>query len=96
MEEGFKACPYCAEPIREAATICRYCNRALESPGPPAPVAPSEVFALLWNTWRGYSYRRRFFYVVVTCGILLLVAKFVLVLLGRNSIEGILAPHPQH
>jgi S1-C subfamily serine protease len=33
MEQGFKACPYCAEPIREAATICRYCNRPLNLPG---------------------------------------------------------------
>lgn len=32
MEEGYKACPYCAEPIREAATICRYCNRSVSVP----------------------------------------------------------------
>jgi hypothetical protein len=30
MEEGFKACPFCAEPIREAARICRFCNRNVE------------------------------------------------------------------
>lgn len=29
MEEGFKACAFCAEPIREAAVVCRFCNRNL-------------------------------------------------------------------
>lgn len=32
MEEGYKPCPHCAEPIREAATICRYCNRNVVTP----------------------------------------------------------------
>lgn len=32
MEEGFKACPFCAEPIREAAVVCRFCNRELNEP----------------------------------------------------------------
>ncbi len=27
MEEGYKPCPHCAEPIREGAKLCRYCNR---------------------------------------------------------------------
>lgn len=36
MEPGFKLCPFCAEPIREAAAICRFCNRPLSS----QPVAP--------------------------------------------------------
>jgi hypothetical protein len=27
MEEGFKPCPHCAEPIREAAIVCRYCHQ---------------------------------------------------------------------
>lgn len=40
MEEGFKACPFCAEPIREAAKICRFCNRTLEPLG-PAVSSPS-------------------------------------------------------
>ena len=29
MEPGYKACPFCAEPVREAATICRHCNRTV-------------------------------------------------------------------
>jgi hypothetical protein len=39
MEEGFKACPWCAEPIREAATVCRYCNRPVASPATAQPIA---------------------------------------------------------
>jgi hypothetical protein len=27
---GRLPCPYCAEPIMRAATVCRFCNRALE------------------------------------------------------------------
>jgi S1-C subfamily serine protease len=37
LDAGFKACPYCAEPIREAATICRYCNRSVGSEAAPGP-----------------------------------------------------------
>jgi hypothetical protein len=35
VETGYRACPYCAEPIREGAAICRYCNRAVQPPGSP-------------------------------------------------------------
>ena len=47
MEEGFKACPYCAEPIREAAIVCRFCNRQLavdqlNLDRPWAPATPAE------------------------------------------------------
>lgn len=44
MEAGFKACPYCAEPIREAAKLCRYCNReiaASDRSGEPRSLAPT-------------------------------------------------------
>lgn len=37
MEPGYRACPYCAEPIREAATICRFCNRTLTNASIAAP-----------------------------------------------------------
>lgn len=29
MEPGYKSCPHCAEPIREGAVICRFCNRTV-------------------------------------------------------------------
>lgn len=29
MEQGYKSCPHCAEPIRDAANVCRYCNRSV-------------------------------------------------------------------
>jgi hypothetical protein len=44
MDEGFKPCPHCAEPIREAAKICRFCNRPVDSssqPTVPPTVAPT-------------------------------------------------------
>lgn len=42
MEEGFRACPHCAEPIREAATICRYCNRAIGAVSQSTAPAPEQ------------------------------------------------------
>lgn len=32
-----KTCPYCAERIKAAAVVCRFCNRDLQSAPPPAP-----------------------------------------------------------
>lgn len=41
LEDGErKACPFCAEIIRSAAVVCRYCARELP-PEPLAPLAPS-------------------------------------------------------
>ena len=43
MDEETKVCPFCAEHIRAAATICRFCNRDLaashvENPTTPKPL----------------------------------------------------------
>lgn len=35
---GHRACPSCAEPIKRAALVCRYCGR--DVPPEPAPAAP--------------------------------------------------------
>ena len=32
-----KACPYCAEEIKDAAIVCRFCNRDLATVGAPQP-----------------------------------------------------------
>jgi hypothetical protein len=41
VAEGFRACPWCAEPIREQAVICRFCNRDV-SGNVTAPSAVSQ------------------------------------------------------
>ena len=33
---GYKLCPMCAEPVREAARICRYCRHSFEGVGQPS------------------------------------------------------------
>ena len=35
-ENATKDCPYCAEPVRVQASICRHCRSSLESPTAPA------------------------------------------------------------
>jgi hypothetical protein len=41
-----RPCPYCAEPIRRAAVICRHCGRDVPAPAPTKPdpmlMAPAE------------------------------------------------------
>lgn len=34
MEEGYKSCPHCAEPIRIEAKYCKHCHRKLPQPTP--------------------------------------------------------------
>lgn len=34
MEEGYKPCPHCAEPIRIEAKYCKHCSRRLPQPTP--------------------------------------------------------------
>jgi hypothetical protein len=52
MEDDTKQCPYCAETIKRAAKVCRYCHMELTTGKParaiqaaPEPVRTSEVRA---------------------------------------------------
>src|SRR5437868_2992293 len=43
---GTKECPFCAETIKMAAVLCRFCGRELPPLGSPEPPAPVVTFAL--------------------------------------------------
>lgn len=66
--EGMKQCPFCAEPIKKQAKVCRYCRRDLLETKPfmawmpppppiqagptPAPVAPADEEPVDWCWYR--------------------------------------------
>lgn len=58
IEPGFKSCPFCAEPIRKEATVCRYCNRAM----PAGSHSPNATIC-------GLPQRLIIFAAIVICGL---------------------------
>jgi hypothetical protein len=47
LAEGFRACPWCAEPIRQQAVICRFCNRDVTGKVTVPQTVPTEGPTLL-------------------------------------------------
>jgi hypothetical protein len=52
--EPVKTCPECAEDVREAALVCRFCGHRFAPPGPP-PVDPA-VFLCPQCSQQSWSY----------------------------------------
>jgi len=86
MEAGFKACPFCAEPIREAATLCRYCNRTL---GVPTSAAGASSRNALLKPVAIDPATKIVFRVLAICG-----ACFLVVWLGFQIFENSRPPTP--
>jgi hypothetical protein len=38
MEQSSRHCPYCAEPIRATAVVCKHCHRDLQQSRPASPI----------------------------------------------------------
>jgi hypothetical protein len=85
MEPGFRPCPYCAEPIREEAKICRFCNRDVQSGNLSRPeVVASNTRTLVPSTPRHAAARfiwKFVYWTVVVLGVVFLAAYFW----GRSS-----------
>lgn len=71
MEEGMKACPACAEPIRISANRCRFCNTDLEA---YTTARPTSVEQTLFSGHPAVMYTAgQYVWAVITLGVMLIV-----------------------
>lgn len=84
MEPGYRACPYCAEPIREEAKLCRFCNRDVQKGTSPGQMTPQTRKASVLTSSTitiGRAFWKLFFWSVVAIG----VSFVVLIIVGNRS-----------